>query len=107
VQVAIGDLYRMVDPGRGAIRRTFRAERQHLREGAVGGDAEAVAPDDPGQRAGQMKAVERQDRAPFGFDPVDVIRIAVIRIAVIRHREYANGISLQQDERVDHHSRAR
>ncbi len=54
-----------------------------------------------------MKAVERQDRAPFGFDPVDVIRIAVIRIAVIRHREYANGISLQQDERVDHHSRAR
>ena len=101
VQVAIGALDGVIDPGGGPVLRALGAEREDLREGAVGSDAEAIAADDLRQRMRQVKAIEREDRPPLGLDPIDLLRVAVVR-----HGENADGIGLQQDKRVDHHVRA-
>ncbi len=102
MQVDIGALDRVIDPGRRAVGRGLRAQRQYLSEGAVGGDAELVAAQHLGQRTRQVEPFERQDRAEFGFDPIDFPRVAVVR-----HGEDTNGIGLQQDQRIDQHAARR
>lgn len=98
VQLKIGGLYVMADPGRRAIRHRLSAKRENRAERAIGRYPEAFTPDRPGQRMGQAKAVQRQDRPLFGLHPIDFVRVAIIR-----HREDADGISLQQEKRVDGH----
>ncbi len=98
MEVAIGALNLAVDPGRGPIRRGLRAERQQVGEGAIGGDAERITADGLGKRPGQMEAVERQDGALLGFDPIDFGGIAVVR-----HGKDADRIGLEQYRGIDHH----
>lgn len=102
VKMGIGPLYIMIDPGRRAILRRFRAERQDAAKGAIGGDAEPVPPQHLRQRMGQMEPVKREDGPPLGLHPIDFARLAVIR-----HRKDADGIGLQQDERIYHHAPVR
>lgn len=96
VQRAIGLFDRMIDPGRWAIRRGLGAQGQYLRKGAVGGHAETVAAQRPGERAGQVESIERQRRPALGLYPVDVVIIPVVG-----HGKDADRIGLKQCERVN------
>ena len=98
VQMAIGLFDLAIDPGGRAIVRGLRAEPHDAREIPVGGHAEPVAADRLGQRMGQMEAIEWKDGTPLGLDPVDVLRFPVVR-----HRKHADGIGLQQHQRIDRH----
>ena len=62
-------LDRAVDPGVGPVVGAFGAQRDDVVEGAVGGDAEAVGGDRLAERARQVEAVERQDRAACAARP--------------------------------------
>ena len=97
VQMAIGALDRIVDPGRWPIRRGLRAQRHQPGEIAIGRDAEPLPADHLRQRMRQVKAVQRQDRAPFRLHPINVRGVAIVG-----HREHADGIGLQQQNGVDH-----
>lgn len=84
------------DPGFGAVGRPFGTEPDHGLKRGVGSDAEAIGGDRLPQRARQVKAVERQDRAAFGFDPIDAIGLAVIG-----HREHADGIGAEHHPGIE------
>src|SRR3546814_5767421 len=60
-----------VDPRRRPVIGGRGAERDHVGEGGVGGDAKAVRHDDFFQAVRQVEAIERQDRAQPRLDPMD------------------------------------
>src|SRR3546814_18813889 len=60
-----------VDPRRRPVGGGRGAERDHVGEGGVGGDAKAVRHDDFFQAVRQVEAIERQDRAQPRLDPMD------------------------------------
>ena len=86
----------VVDPGFRPVVGAFRAQLDHPFERGVGGDAEPVARDRLAQRRGQVKAVDRQDRACARLHPIDAIGIARIG-----HREDAHRIGPQHQFRVE------
>lgn len=98
MQVPIGALDRMIDPGRWPVRRSFGAKLDDPCKVPVGGDTEPVAPDRLGQRMGNMEAIQRHDRPPLRLDPVNLIRPPVIG-----HGKHADCIGLQQQQRIDRH----
>ena len=83
-----------VDPAAFPPRRAGGAGIEHCSEMPVCGHAKSIARHRLAQRTREVKAIERQDRAPLGFDPVDV-RI----IARFGHRENAGSIAAQQQRR--------
>lgn len=84
------------DPGFGAVGRPFGTEPNHGLKRGVGGDAEAIGGDRLFERARQMEAVERQDRAALGLDPVHAIGLAMIG-----HREHADGIGAEHHPGIE------
>ncbi len=98
VQMAIGALDRMVDPGGGPIRRGLRAELNDPGEVAIGGHPKPFLPDRFGQRMGDVETIERHDRSPLRLDPVNLVRLAIVG-----HRKHADRVSLQQHQRVNRH----
>jgi hypothetical protein len=68
----------IIDPGRGAIRRRFRAESDHIPKSPVSGRFKPIRPEGFCQRARQVKAIQRQNAAPLGLDPIDLRRVASI-----------------------------
>ncbi len=85
-----------VDPRRRPVVGGLGAERHHLAEDGVGGDAETVGDEDLLQAAREVKAVQRQDRAQPWFDPMDR-RI----VRAVGHREKTLRIGAEQQRRVD------
>lgn len=84
------------DPGFGAVGGTFGTEADHSLEGGIGGHSKPIRHNRLFERARQMKAVERQDRAAFGFDPIDAVGQTVIG-----HREHADGIGAQHHPGIE------
>lgn len=85
-----------IDPGVGAALDRLGAQRDDALERGVGGHAEAIGGNRLAQRMRQMEAVERQDRARLGFDPIDAVGIAPIG-----HREHPDGIGAEQELRIE------
>ena len=83
-----------VDPG--VVARGAGAD--HLSEGPVARHGEAIGAQRLPERARQMKAVERDDRALGRLDPVDVRRVAAVR-----HREDADRIGAEQEIGIERH----
>lgn len=100
VQMPVGALDRMVDPGRRPVVRRLRAKLDDPREIAIGRDPEPLPPDRLGQRMGDVEAIERHDRPPFRLDPVNLVRLAIIG-----HGEHADSVGLQQHQRINRHQR--
>jgi len=96
VQFGISDLDIRVDPGVGAARGCLGAMRYDLAECLVDGDRVAIRPDRLGERVREVEAVERQHTALLGFDPEHVGGIARAR-----HREHPDGVSAQQQIRIE------
>lgn len=90
----LGD--RAVDPGFGAVGRGLAAQGQHVAKCLIGGHAIAILRQHFAQRVRQPEPVERQHRAPFWFDPINRLGVAVIG-----HRKNAHGISAEDDFRVE------
>jgi len=84
-----------VDPRRRPVGGGRGAERDHVGEGGVGGDAKAVRHDDFFQTARQVEVIERQDRAQPRLDPMDR---RVVR--PVGHRENPLRIGAEQQGRV-------
>lgn len=87
-----------VDPGLLAI----GAAAEDGAERPVRAHLVAAGTDRLAQRAGEMEAVERQDRAAPRLDPIDVAGVAAVR-----HREDPDRVGAQQKVRVDDLHRAR
>lgn len=100
MQMAIGTLDRMVDPGGRAVRRGFCAEPDDACEIPIGGDPKPLPPDRLGQRMGDVETVERHDRPSLRLDPVHLLRLAIVG-----HGKHADRVSLQQHQRVNRHQR--
>lgn len=98
VQTAIGTLDRAVDPGRRPVGRRLRAERNDAGKGAVGGHRETLPPDRLGERARQAETLQWQDRALLRLHPINIACVPVVR-----HGKYAERISAEQQQRIDHH----
>ena len=94
-QSVVTRLDHRIDPRRRPIARGLGAERDHVGEGGVGGDAKAVRHDDFFQAVRQVEAVQGQDRAQPRFDPMDR---RVVR--PVGHRENPLRISAEQQGRV-------
>lgn len=95
-QSVVARLDHRVDPRRRPVVGGFGAERDHVGEDGVGGDAKAVGDDHLLQAARQVKAVQGQDRAQPRFDPMDR---RVIR--PVGHRKKPLRIGAEQQRRVD------
>jgi hypothetical protein len=98
MQMAITLLDRGIDPGGGTIHRRLRTQRDNTGKIPIGGNMKPLLPNGLGQRMGQMKAIQRQDRPPLRLNPIDFLRRPIVG-----HGKDANGISLQQQHRVDRH----
>src|SRR5688500_8399591 len=92
MQAERGPLDLRIDPGLLAI----RTGEQYFMERLVAGDLEPAGPEPSRQRAGQVEAVERDDRPATRFDPEDVAGVAAVG-----HRENAGGIAPQQHSRIE------
>jgi hypothetical protein len=86
----------VVDPGLFAIRCRFRARVHHRGEGEIRGHCEAVAPHRSGEALGDVKSIQRNDPAPLGGNPIELVRVAALG-----HREYALRIGAKQDIRCE------
>ena len=84
-----------VDPGLLAV----GAGGDHAGEIAVAGDREPARAERPAERARDVEAVERDDRAVARLDPEQLVRVAAVG-----HREDAGGIALKQQARVERDS---
>ena len=82
----------LVDPGLVAP----GASGEHLAERAVDGHLKAARADPAGERAGQVKPVERKDRAAAWLDPENVSGVAAVG-----HREDTGGIAAQEQSGVE------
>jgi hypothetical protein len=87
VQPVVAALDRGVDPGLGPLRATA----DDGGEGGIAGDGEDVGAQRLAERAGEVEAIEREDRALAGLDPENLARFPAVS-----HREDADGISAQQ-----------
>jgi len=96
VQFGISGFDIGVDPGVGAARGRLRAMRHDFAERLVDGDGVAIRPDRLGERMREMETIEREHAALLRFDPEDIVRIARAR-----HREHPDGVSAQQEVRVE------
>lgn len=94
-QAVVARLDHRVDPCRRPVVGRLGAQRDHIGEDRVGGDAKAIRDDDFLQTARQAKAVERQDRAQSRFDPMDR-RV----ICPVGHRKKPLRIGAEQQRRV-------
>jgi hypothetical protein len=86
----------VIDPGIGAILGRFGTKTDDVMESAVGRGFEAIRKQSLFQAARKMEAIERQDRARFGLDPIDRLRIAAVR-----HRKHADGVGAEQEIRIE------
>ena len=100
MQVPIGTLYRMIDPGGRPIRRGLRTKPYDAGKIAIGGHPKPLPPDRLGQRMGDVEAVERHDSPLLWLDPVHLVRLAIVG-----HGKHADRVSLQQHQRVNRHQR--
>ena len=98
VQMPVCLLDLSVDPRRGPILRCLRAQRHNPAKVAIRGDAKPLPPDRLGQRMGHVKAVKRHDGPSLGLNPIHLLRISIIG-----HGKHADGIGLQQDQRINRH----
>jgi len=98
VEIAVGRLDLAVDPCRWPVVGHLRAFGDHARKVRVHRHPELFPPHGLGQRMRKMKAAQRQYRPLLWLHPVDFLRIPVVG-----HREHADGVGLQQQERVDRH----
>jgi hypothetical protein len=73
----------------------LRAAVDDLSEGPVAGDREAPLAKRPRQRAGDMEAIEREDRPVARLDPENVLCMAAVG-----HRENARRITAQQQSGI-------
>ncbi len=87
-----------VDPGGGAIIHGGGAFADHACKILVQRDTESLLPQRLRQRAGQAKAIKRQDGAAFRLDPVNLPRIAAVC-----HGKHADGIGMQQQIKIERH----
>jgi len=101
MQLRISDLDIGIDPGVGAACGRLGTVRHHRAEGAVDRHRITVRPDRLGERVREVEAVEREDATFLGLDPEDVVGIAGAR-----HREYPDGVSAQQQVRIQRGHRA-
>ena len=81
-----------VDPGLLAV----GAGGDDAGEIAVAGDRELARAERPPQRAREVEAIERDDRAVARLDPEQLVGVAAVG-----HREDAGGIALKQQARVE------
>ena len=88
VQDIIGIDDRAIDPSR----RACRAKMDHLIKVAVDPDFKRIAADRALQFFGDMKMIERQNRARFRLDEIDFMAEAILR-----HRKRAARESLQDE----------
>ncbi len=95
-QPFVARLDHRVDPRRRPVGGGLGAERHHVGERRVGGDAKAVGDDDLLEAARQMEAVQGQNRAQPWLDPMDR---RVIR--PVGHREQPLRIGAEQQRGVD------
>jgi hypothetical protein len=93
VKLAVGADQALVDPGLLAFRSRLRAGAHHVLEARIGADLEARGAHDARQAAGDVKPIEREDRARIGAEPLDLTRPAV------DHREDPIGIGPEQQLR--------
>ena len=98
VQMPVCLLDLSVDPRGGPILRCLRAQRHNPVKIAIRGDAKPLPPDRLGQRMGHVKAVKRHDGPSLGLNPIHLLRISIIG-----HGKHADGIGLQQDQRINRH----
>jgi len=91
MQVQIGPLDSVADPGSPRIAARTGAFADHGGESGVAGDFENTFAQNLRQRARTVKAVQRQDRAAARFDPENLGILARIR-----HREQAGAIGHEQ-----------
>jgi hypothetical protein len=89
-----------VNPGFIAIMRPLGAFLDHCAKLGIAGYMKTILPDGLGERFGQMKPIERQDRSILRFDPE---RLLVF--TRVGHREYAVGIGFQQQVNLYGHTR--
>ena len=80
-----------VDPGAGAVALFLRAARDHRLEIAVDPDGVGRRAHGAGEATRHVKAVERDDAAHLGLDPIERGIVGALR-----HREDAAGIGLEQ-----------
>jgi len=96
MQFGIGRLDIGIDPGIWAARGRLRAMRDDPAERLVDRDRIAIRPDRLGERMRKVETIERKHAALLRLDPEDVVRIARAR-----HREDSDGVSTQQQIRVE------
>src|SRR4051794_21145023 len=72
------------------------AAGDHPGEVTVVRDVEPAEADRASERAGEVEAVERDDRALPRLDPEQLIRVTAVR-----HRENSRCIALQQQTRIE------
>ena len=96
VQLAIEHADARVDPRARAAGAGLGAALKHRVEVAVDGDGEAVRAHGAGEAGRQVKAIERDNAALLGLEPIER-RI----LGALRHGEDAAGIGLEQDLRRD------
>ncbi|GGY94333.1 hypothetical protein GCM10011614_06680 [Novosphingobium colocasiae] len=97
VELFVAALDAMADPALPVLGRARgRAGVHHVRERCVAGHREAPAPQRAGQRARQVKTVEREDCPLPGLDPENFGIVAPVR-----HRENAAAIGQHQQFRLD------
>jgi hypothetical protein len=92
VKDGVAFFYVGIDPGLLAL----GAMANDLREGGVARDGEDAGADRVPQRAGEVEAIERQDRPPLRLDPEHVGRVATVG-----HRKDADRIGPEERFGVD------
>jgi len=96
VQAQVARLDSIADPGAATVATRAGAGCHDFGKGSIAGNPEAIPPDRLGQRPGQMKCVQRQNRTAARLDPEDLG--VVTRIC---HRKNSAAVRQYQQVGID------